>query len=360
MTGTVALLVPASPERFDGVRDFARDLRDALAPALRVEVVTTRADAAPLDGARVIAGWRRFDVSPGTRAIIVNYLPTAWLRSETIGLMRTLRRFRKQGGTVIVVVHEYQIDSDGSLRRAAARAAFRALARAFARRADAVVVTHGLAVRRLHADGVDRLTRVVLLPAGSTIPMAEPALVAAAHGGSPQSGVVMFGQPAFMDAAAVRAVARALAEAGAPPLRWICRNAEELRRWMATAGIADTDVVIRARLDVHDASRELLGSALAFAPITDGVSTRRTTVITFLHYGLPIVGVKGPATDDLLEQSGAFALTSQSDADGMATHVLRLLADAGSRERMSAAGRRLFDEQLAWPRIGRKYLELIA
>lgn len=358
MIRRVALLVPASPEVFDGVRDFSRDLRDALAPAAPVDVVTTSDDAAPLDGARVIDGWGRFDVPPGTRAIIVNYLPTAWLRRETIGLMRTLRRFRKEGGRVIVVVHEYQIDSDGSLRRAAARATFRALARAFARRADAIVVTHGLAVRRLHADGVDRLSRVVLVPAGSTIPRAgAPADdIDPAHG----RRVVMFGQPAFMDAAAVRAVTRALAGAGAPPLRWICRSAEELRRWMAAAGIAADDVVIRAGLDVRDASRELLGSALAFAPIADGVSTRRTTVITFLHHGLPIVGIKGPATDDLLEQSGAFALTSRSDADGMAARVLSLLADDGLREGMSAAGSTLFEEQLAWPHIGRQYLELIA
>src|SRR5688500_11687766 len=110
---------------------------------------------------------------------------------------------------------------------------------------------------------------------------------------------------------------------------------------------------------MREASRELAASVLAFAPIADGVSTRRSTIITFLEYGLPIVGVKGPATDDLLEQSGAFVLTSQTDAEGMKTHVMRLLGDSATRKRMGAAGRQLFEEQLSWAHIGRKYLELI-
>ena len=357
MTDGVSILVPASPERFDGVRDFARQLADALAPARRVELVTTSADAAPPGGARVIPRWAGFDVPRGTRAIIVNYLPPAWLRRDTIGLMRSLRRFRGAGGTVIVVVHEYQIDRDGSLRRGAARAAFRSLARAFARRATVLVATHQLVVRRLAVDGLDRLARVAIIPIGSAMPLGS----APPHGdGSVSDRVVVFGQPAFMDVAAVTSVINALEAAGRSRLHWICRNAEELRRWLAAAGIDETSVVIRGGLDARDVSNELHASVVAFAPIADGVSTRRSTIAAFLQHGLPVVGITGPATDDVLEHSGAFALTPRDDARGLTAHLMRLLSSPGDRAEMSAAGRAFFDDQLAWPRIARKYLELMA
>ena len=356
MTDGVSILVPASPEQFDGVRDFARQLADALAPSRRVELVTTSGDAAPPRGARVIARWAGFAAPPGTRAIIVNYLPPAWLRRDTIGLMRSLRRFRSSGGTVIVVLHEYQIDRDGSLRRGAARAAFRSLARAFARRANVLVATHQLVVRRLAVDGLDGLARVAVIPIGSAIPLE----LAPRGDDSVPDRVVVFGQPAFMDVAAVMSVIDALDAAGLSRLHWICRDAEELRRWLAATGIDETSVVIRGGLDARDVSSELLASAVALAPIADGVSTRRSTIAAFLQHGLPVVGITGPATDDVLEHSGAFVLTARDDARALAAHVMRLLSSPGERAAMSAAGRAFFDDQLAWSRIARKYLELMA
>lgn len=357
MTLPVSILVPASPERFDGVRDFARHLAAALHPAGRAMLVTTRDDAAPPIGARVLDDWRALDATPPC-AIIVNYLPTSWLRRDTRRLLKTLARVRAGGGRVIVVIHEYEIDSDGSLRRHAARMAFRLLARAFARRADVLVVTHGLAVRRLRRDGLDRIAPVVVIPIGSGIP-SEGGGEASAHAGMASNRVMLFGQPAFMDAAAVGALADALAAAGLPPMRWICRDADELRRWLATAGIASGRVVILAGLDAAAVSAELAAGALAFAPIADGVSTRRSTIAAFLEHGLPVVGIKGVATDDLLAASGAFSLTSRDDARGMAARVLEVLAAAPSRAEMSTEARRMFAGHFAWPRISARYLELI-
>lgn len=350
----ITLLVPPSSERFDGVRDFARQLAEALRPG-PATLVTTRGDAAPPEGARILGDWRALDVMP-PGSIIVNYLPTAWLGLETPALLGLLRRFRSRGGRVIVVIHEYQIDSDGSLRRHAARMAFRQLAAAFARRADALVATHGLVVRRLQADGLDRLVRVVTIPIGSGIAMDD---VVPQAEGARGSAVVLFGQPAFMDAPAVKAVADAVSAGGGAPLRWMCRDARELEVWLDRAGVARDRVTVLAGLAAPDVSRELAAAALAFAPIADGVSTRRSSVAAFVQHGLPVAGIGAEATDAVLEESGAFALVRRGDSDGMVARVRGLLAAPADRRAMSAAARRLFLDHLAWPRIAGQYRELM-
>lgn len=359
MIAAARILVPASPERFDGVRDFACQLGGALQSTIRAELVTVCDDAAPPRGAHVLESWRDLDADAAdTTAIVVNYMPTAWLRRDTPALLRMLARFRADGGKVIVVIHEYEIDSDGSLRRHVARLAFRRLARAFARRADALVATHGLAVRRLRRDGLDRIARVAVIPIGSSIAgRAGETLLGA--GSAATDRVVLFGQPAFMDAAAVRALAGALAGAGRPPMRWMCRDAAELRQWLAASGVPEDRVAILAGLDAGRVSDELASAALAFAPIADGVSTRRSTIAAFLQHGLPIVGIRDVATDDLLATNTAFALTSRDDARGMAERAIEVLSSAPSRADMSTAARRLFDDHVAWPRLAAQYLELI-
>lgn len=349
------MIVPASPERFDGVRDFASHLAVALAPAGGVASFTTAGDAAPAPGTTVLAGWRALHAERAVpRVAYVNYVPQAWLRGDLPALLSRLRQARATGARVVFIVHEYQVDPVPSLKRTAARMLFRRMARAFAARADALVTTHGFVADLARADGLDRLCEIATIPAGSNLPEPEPSMA-----DTSADRIVMFGQPSGMRPSMVDAAAR-LGERRGARLVWICRRGGEAKAWMEAHGLPQEAIDVAAGLDAAAVSRELAGASIGFAPILDGVSTRRTTVAALLQHGLPVAGSDGRATDPLLRDSGAFALVPASDAaaSDAAAAIDALLSDSVRRARMAGRARALFDAHLSWPRIADRYLRL--
>ena len=345
------MIVPASAQQFDGIRDFARQLGAALSPAQDVTFITTVDDAAPIAGATMLAGWGRIAAVEGRpRVIYVNYQPQAWLRRDTLALLRVLRNLRARGTRVVVIVHEYQIDPAPTLKRMAGRRVMRSLARAFARRADVLVTTHGFVASLVRADGLDRLCAIATIPVGSNVP-ASPAPA------ERTGGAVMFGQPAGMSPVMTAAAARALA-AQHMELTWCCRDQREADGWLGAHGIPSKGIRVAAGLAPEALSAALASACMAVAPIDDGVSTRRTSVAAFLQHGLPIAGTDGRTTDSLLRDSGAFALARVEDAAAMTDVVARVAGDPLERAAMSAAARALFDAHLSWPRIASRYLEI--
>lgn len=351
------MLVPPSPERHDGIRDFSRRLSAALAPAQHVRLFTTRDDAAP-EGLSVVSGWGSLAAIADAAlpsVIYVNYLPTSWLRADTIALLRALRRWRSAGARVVIIAHEYQLDPGPALKRKGARVLFARMVRAFARRADAFVTTHGFVAGLARADGIDRLCPVVTIPVGSSVSVPP----AAGDGGSRARSLVMFGQPAGMHPAMTAAAVREAAAAGADTI-WMCRSADEARAWMVANGIEAGAIRLAEGLTAAAIGEELSRSAAGLAPVIDGVSTRRTTVAAMLQHGLPVAGSDGRATDPLFRDSAAFALAPVGDAAAMAECVRAVLESEERRDHMSHAARSLFDQHLAWPRIAGQYLELTA
>lgn len=355
MTPGAWMIVPPSPERFDGVRDFASHLGAALSASFRVTHVTTAADAAPPPDAALLAGWGALEArADRPAAVFVNYAPQAWLRRDRRALLARLAALRAGGTRVVVIIHEYQVDPAPSVARMAARFLFRRLARAFAARADALVTTHEFVAGLARADGLDRLCPVAVIPVGSNLRDPAPAAGAAAP-----RRLVMFGQPAGMHAAMTASVARAATARGVP-LVWICRREDEARAWMRRHGIAPESMHLAAGLDNDAASRELSRATAGVAPIIDGVSTRRTSVAALLQHGLPIAGSDGRATGALFRESPAFLLAPVGDGAAAAASVERLLDDRLLSDRMAAAARGLFDAHLAWPRIASAYLRLVS
>jgi glycosyltransferase involved in cell wall biosynthesis len=345
------MIVPASRESHDGIRDFAAHLAAALAPAVDLQAFTVAGDAAPAPRTTVLPKWSALPREESPRAIFVNYAPQAWLRRDVAPMLARLRAARAAGARVILIVHEYQLDPGPSLTRRAARIAFARLARAFARASTSIVSTHEFVGGWARADGLERYAPIVTIPAGSNIP--DPVDAAAAR----QNRVVMFGQPAGMSPRLTRAGLEAASERGFA-VQWICRREEEPRAWMRAHGIGGDGVALAAGLDGRAISHALQSAAIGFAPIVDGVSTRRTTVAALAQHGLPIVGSDGRATDRLFRESGGFLLAPLDDARAMQRHLRQVIAAEPSRERMGAAARAFYDTHLAWPRIAGDYLRL--
>lgn len=348
------MIVPASPQRFDGVRDFAQHLAAALASAQQVVTMTTADDRQPAPGARVLADWSALaKIETVPAAVYVHYQPQAWLRRDTVALLRSLRRLYARGARILLIVHEYQIDPAFTVKRLLARRVFRALARAFAKRAHVLVTTHGYVDALVRGDGLDRICAMAMIPIGSNVPAPREAAAAARE----FKQVVMFGQPSGMHPSMTAAAVRAVAAAGWS-LVWCCRSSAETSAWLAEQGVAPGAVRIAEGLDAAALSAELSHAAMALAPINDGVSTRRSSIAAFLQHGLPVVGTLGRTTDALLSGSAAFELAAVGDTAAMTGAVQRVIHDAARRAEMSSAASALFATDLAWPRIAAGYLEL--
>jgi glycosyltransferase involved in cell wall biosynthesis len=107
-----------------------------------------------------------------------------------------------------------------------------------------------------------------------------------------------------------------------------------------------------------DALGEKLAAAdLFLAPLSDGVSTKRGTVMAALQHGLPVVATEGPATDTVLRCSGsAITLTPVGSPNQFATAAVVVATDEPARNAQATAARELYEQQFDWAVISEKLL----
>lgn len=100
-------------------------------------------------------------------------------------------------------------------------------------------------------------------------------------------------------------------------------------------------------LSAEDVSRHVSACDLMLQPYEDGVSGRRTSVMTSLSHGTPVVTMRGKASESCWHDDQAVRLTNNGDAVALLDEVQSLLGDASERERLSAAGRALYEQRFA-------------
>lgn len=108
------------------------------------------------------------------------------------------------------------------------------------------------------------------------------------------------------------------------------------------AGFPDGVRVRRlGRLSPARVSGVLQALDLAVAPYLDGLTLRRTGAMAALAHGVPLVSCRGPLFDPALTAAASCA----DAADGFATSVRALVADAGARAALGARGRTFYREK---------------
>jgi len=112
-------------------------------------------------------------------------------------------------------------------------------------------------------------------------------------------------------------------------------------------------------LDAESVSHALQASDLFLVPTSDGVSTRRTTVMAALQHGLAVVATDGRLTDDVLRRSNALGLTPADDAAAFIAAVRYLAGDVSARCALGERGRQLYETQFAWPVIISRLLDIL-
>jgi glycosyltransferase involved in cell wall biosynthesis len=317
-----------------------------------------------------VSSWHELTTSVwmerGRRAdgVFVQYFPQAYVGPDFAALVSWLDERRRAQGRVTVTLHEYWPHPSLSPTRMIMRWRSREALRALVRVSTSMVVSQPYSVSELNASGLVPPEMVHVIPVGSAVPVVpvEPEPIVPVLPVVPV--LVMFGQPAMMNAAAVAEIARWLPRstslsAGGPMLWWFSRSEGELRDWWSRAiGPFSPRVEFLGGLPADEISRRLQHAALGLALYVDGASTRRSSLAALIEHGLPIVAIEDRYTDDRLRQSGAFELVRPDNPGALPGAISALLSNPGRRAEMSTSARRLFETVLAWPRIAAAYRAL--
>lgn len=107
-----------------------------------------------------------------------------------------------------------------------------------------------------------------------------------------------------------------------------------------------------------EVSRRFAAMDIYLVPLMDGISTRRTSLMTALQHGIATVGTRGPLTDEMLarQDGSAFLLADVGDSADFNARVMRLVDDVPLRECLAHEGRRLYQSEFTWPRIADRFL----
>lgn len=294
-----------------------------------------------------LASARRSAARPGW--FLLQYNPFSFGRwGVAPGLVRDAVLLRRRtGATFALLVHEpwAQVsDWSSALMSAYQRVQLGALLLA----ADVVIATTERRARVLHKDAVH-------VPVGSNItPVHSTARAARARLGLADELVVALfgtGHPSRALSEAQVAIDALADLGGAGSLRVLNlgRGAPPLR---VRSGV---EVDSPGQLDAEELSWCLSASDILLLPFTDGVSTRRTTLMAGLAHSVPIVGSRGANTDDLLiRHPDALVLTPAGDRTAFARAVTDLTADRSRLRATGEAGRRLYHDHFDWPVVARR------
>lgn len=126
---------------------------------------------------------------------------------------------------------------------------------------------------------------------------------------------------------------------------------EHLERLIYQLRLDAEDVLLSTGyLETADASRALSTCDAMALPFADGASLRRTSLLTSLAHGLPVVSTfpKQPAPE--IQENDALLLVPPEDPAALSQALRRLYADRALAEDLGAKGEQ-FAGQFSWPRI---------
>lgn len=357
----VALAYAPRPDHHDAILGFTEHLSAAL--AVRPEIAATlllRRRRGAWSTAVAEAGVPLHEALRRTGAdeLALQYNPFSYGHwGVAPGLLAELLAARRRGALrrLVLVVHEPFVVLPG-LRYTLMGAVQRRQLGALMRLADVVLATSQAWLAVL--DSVSPGRRVVVMPAGTNMPdkRAERAAARAALRTSADTLVVStFGMTHPQQL--VGHVAAALEVA--------LQDGHEIV--FVSLGHAPDELPIRhPRLrtvrpgpqDAAELARLLAASDLFLAPYSDGVSTRRTTLMAALQHGLCVVSTGGKDRHPALCKP-ALALAPVSDRAAFAALTRALASDAAARRSCGLAARALYERHYSWEAIAEHFVRAI-
>jgi len=329
-------------DEFDAIDEYSRRL---------VEALCERGNVASYTPAGMPSA-RRLDI--GLAWILVQYNPFSYGRwGVAPGIVRDAATIRRRlPAPLAVMVHESWVeihDWKSALMGAYQRVQLRSLSRiATVLMATRQTVARQLGPRCEHVPPGSNITPVTASfeTARDRLGLGDDLVVALFGRGNP-------GRGRYHAEAAIDAIAHA-------------RDPHRVRVFNLGADAPSLRVhpairVVRpGRMSAEQLSLHLRASDLMLLPFSDGLSTARTTLMAALAHGLPVLGLRGRATENvLIEREDAIALTAIGDRDAFSRRAVDLVTDRARLRARGQAGRRFYLEHFDWPHVARRVMSAI-
>jgi glycosyltransferase involved in cell wall biosynthesis len=369
MTTKWHILTREFPPQPGGISDYTGFLAEGLAAAGdRVHVWCPPAPGPDTvrEGVvvhRLPAGWtpavlrrlsRELRAFPGPRRLLVQWTPHSYgYRSLNLFLCLWLWwRAARHRDRVEVMVHEFGLAfRQGSWRQDVAAAVHRVMAIAWLRAAGAIWVSIPSLEALARPYLLGRRVSVGWLPVFSTVPeVSDPGAVADLRARFAPAGGYLVGHfgsftpiVAGQLAAVLPALLRRQPRAAALLIgrggdrfreRLLGEHPDLAGRLYAAAGLPPAAV-----------APHLQACDLLVQPFEEGISSRRTSVMSALASGCPIVSTRGRWTEPVWEAAAAVALAPAGDPAALVDAIERLLADPAERQRLGRAGLALYRDR---------------
>ncbi len=383
----VCLLSARFPPQRCGVGDYTYFLAGALARLGHdVEVLTGPGD---LDESlyplppnvqvhRVIDSWGtgglpeilRYLRKLAPDLLVIQYAPHAFDRrgiTFAINLLPVLAR-GSISTRIVTNFHELYVPFDRSVKRNLAALWQRAAAMLLASGSRALSVTASEWQRRLRTMGIRK--RIQVIPVGSNIPLTTISEEDRARlrrrllDRSDGVLVASFGARHDRDLmAALYGLQRLKTETPAR-LVWIGGGTlhEGERRSVEQAmdlnRLRAGDVEWTGELSHPEVSRVLGVCDLMVLPFVDGVSTRRTSAVTALRHGLPLLTTRRARQEPWFVHGENVYLVSTGNKQALADGLVELAQTPALRARLSDGARELYRARFAWHLIAEQVAEL--
>ena len=367
----IHIITAALPPLLDGIGDYTANLAAELACSTTVTVLTGAPAAAPIPGVQVVTAfsaddprsvWNLVDriAADPPDWVLLQYNPFSYGRwGLNLHLPRVMRQIKRDlpGTRFALMVHEPFVPIN-NWKNAAMTTWQRWQLWSLGRTADVVFFSIEPWARKFTPWFPAR--PVLHLPVGSNIPLVPIARAEArARLGIPNETVVfgLFGTA--HDSRLLGPVSGAMdlaRKAGRDALvLYIGPHGQVVRKALGV------DMPFRddGRLSPDEVSLRFAALDLYFAAYADGISTRRTTLMTGLQHGAAIIGTRGHLTDSMLKQEDgrAFLLADSDAPDESNRHALCLMENVSLREQLGREAQRLYQAEFAWERIAARLLD---
>jgi len=344
-----------------GVADFTRTIAEGLTAAGRQVHVWSPAPASAgrsvavheLPGGYRVSGLgaldRALDRCPPPRRLFVQWVPHGYgYKSLNVPFCLWVRRRAQRGDEVQLMVHEPFLPFDRTrIRQNVGAVVHRVMLHLLLRAARRVWVSTSSFLPDVERFAPEESEGARWLPIPATVlPVADAAGVAALRstlaGAAPIVGY--FGTCNPMVAPMLRRVFERLA-GERPDLRFVLAGRGTgafASRLIQDGSLPGSALVASGERQSRELSLLLQCCDVFVQPYHDGVSTRRTTLMSLLEHGRAVVTSTGVRTEEGWRRSGALILTPAGDPAGMASAALALIARPADREALGERARSLY------------------
>lgn len=120
----------------------------------------------------------------------------------------------------------------------------------------------------------------------------------------------------------------------------------------------DPYVVWTGYVTKEEASSYLVSSDICVLPFLDGASTKRSSLISCLHHGLPVITTLDGTPPEGMEDHKNLIFIRPGDVEGLEKAIIELINDKDLRARLGKEAEELVNKRYTWERITKRIIEI--